>query len=64
MFKKVVWATEAWVQTRDEDGRVGPRERLVVIRTVDQEPRVWYALSNAPAAVDGFFHVPSIQEES
>jgi SRSO17 transposase len=48
---KVVWAAEAWVQTRDEDGRVGPRERLVVIRTVDQEPRVWYTLSNAPAPV-------------
>jgi SRSO17 transposase len=48
---KVVWAAEAWVQTKDEDGCVGPRERLVVIRTVDQEPRVWYTLSNAPAAV-------------
>jgi SRSO17 transposase len=48
---KVVWAAEAWVQTRDEDGRVGPRERLVVIRTVDQEPRAWYTLSNAPALV-------------
>lgn len=48
---KVVWALEAWVQTKDPDGRVGPRERLVVIRTVDQEPRVWYTLSNAPAAV-------------
>ena len=48
---KVVRAAEAWVQTKDEDGRVGPRERLVVIRTVDQEPRVWYTLSNAPAAV-------------
>ena len=48
---KVVWALEAWVQTKDPEGRVGPRERLVVIRTVDQEPRVWYTLSNAPAAV-------------
>jgi len=48
---KVVWAAEAWVQTRDEDGRVGPRERLVVIRTADREPRVWYTLSNAPAPV-------------
>jgi SRSO17 transposase len=46
---KVVRALEAWVQTRDEDGGAGPRERLVVIRTVDQEPRVWYTLSNAPA---------------
>jgi SRSO17 transposase len=48
---RVVWAAEVWVQTRDEDGRAGPRERLVVIRTVDREPRVWYALSNAPAPV-------------
>jgi SRSO17 transposase len=31
---KVVRALEAWVQTKDEGGRVGPRERLVVIRTV------------------------------
>jgi SRSO17 transposase len=44
---KVVWAAEAWVQTRDEDGGVGPRERLVVLRTVDQEPQSWYTLSNA-----------------
>jgi SRSO17 transposase len=48
---KVVRGAEAWVQTKDEDGRVGPRERLVVIRTVDQGPRTWYTLSNAPAAV-------------
>jgi len=39
------------VQTRDEDGRVGPRERLVVIRSVVTEPRVWYTLSNARAEV-------------
>lgn len=45
---KVFWALEAWVQTKDEDGRVGPRERLVVIRTVAGEPRCWYTLSNAP----------------
>lgn len=48
---KVVRALEAWVQTKDEAGHVGPRERLVVIRSVASEPRVWYALSNAPAAV-------------
>ena len=46
-----VWALEAWVQTKDEDGRVGRRERLVVIRTVDREPRCWYTLSNAAAEV-------------
>jgi SRSO17 transposase len=48
---KAVWALEAWVQTRDEDGCVGPRERLVVLRSVATEPQVWYTLSNAPAAV-------------
>jgi SRSO17 transposase len=46
---KVVRAVEAWVQARDEDGCVGPRERLVVIRSVATEPRVWYTLSNARA---------------
>ena len=39
------------MQTKDEDGRVGPRERLVVLRTIDREPQAWYTLSNAPAAV-------------
>jgi SRSO17 transposase len=48
---KVVRAVEAWVQTKDEDGCVGPRERLVVIRSVAAEPRVWYTLSNARADV-------------
>jgi SRSO17 transposase len=48
---KVVRVLEGWVQTRDEDGGPGPRERLVVIRTVDAEPRVWYTLSNAAAEV-------------
>jgi SRSO17 transposase len=44
---KVVRALETWVQTKDEDGRVGGRERLVVIRTVNREPQCWYVLSNA-----------------
>ena len=48
---KVVWAAEAWVQTKDEDGGVGPRERLVVIRTTDREPQTWYTLSNTSADV-------------
>jgi SRSO17 transposase len=48
---KGVRALEAWVQTKDEDGHVGPRERLLVIRTVDREPQTWYVLSNAPAEV-------------
>ena len=47
----MVWALEAWVQTKDEEGRAGPRERLVVKRTVDREPQVWYSLSNAPSEV-------------
>jgi SRSO17 transposase len=48
---QVVRVLEAWVQTKDEDGCVGPRERLVVIRTVAQQPQVWYTLSNARADV-------------
>lgn len=48
---QVVRAVEAWVQTKDEDGCVGPQERLVVIRSVASEPQVWYTLSNARAAV-------------
>src|SRR5207302_7610346 len=37
--------------TKDEDGCVGPRERLVVIRGVGEKPRTWYVLSNAPKRV-------------
>jgi SRSO17 transposase len=48
---KVVRALEAWVQTKDDEGRAGPRERLVVIRSVATEPRVWYTLSNADAEI-------------
>jgi SRSO17 transposase len=48
---KVVRALEAWVQTKDEDGKAGTRERLVVMRTIDCEPQVWYALSNAKCEV-------------
>jgi SRSO17 transposase len=48
---QVVRAIETWAQTKDEDGRLGGRERLVVIRTVDREPQVWYTLSNAPTEV-------------
>lgn len=48
---KVVRALEAWVQVKDEQGRAGGRERLVVIRTVDREPRSWYTLCHAPAAI-------------
>jgi len=48
---KVVRALEAWVQTKDEGGGPGGRERLGVIRTVDREPQVWDTLSNAPTDV-------------
>jgi SRSO17 transposase len=48
---KVVRVLEAEVQTKDEDGRVGRRERLAVIRTVDREPRCWYTLSNASTEI-------------
>jgi len=34
------------------DRRVGPEERLLVIRTVEPNPKTTYALSNADAAVD------------
>jgi SRSO17 transposase len=49
---KVVRVAQAWVQTKDERGRCGPLERLVVIRAVDSEPRTWYTLSNASAEVE------------
>jgi SRSO17 transposase len=47
---KVLLAT---VQAREEGGRVGPRERLVVLRSCAAEPRTWYALSNARQARRG-----------
>ena len=46
-----VRACQQWVQTKDEDGCVGPRERLLVIRSCEARPRTWYALSNAKADV-------------
>jgi SRSO17 transposase len=41
---KVLLAT---VQTKDEGGGVGGRERLVVVRSGAKQPQTWYALSNA-----------------
>ena len=38
-----VRALQQWVQTKDEGGRVGPRERLVVIRTCAQKPQPRYS---------------------
>jgi SRSO17 transposase len=42
-----VQALQQWVQTKDEDGCPGRRERLVVIRSVEKQPRTWYVLTNA-----------------
>ena len=42
-----VKALQQWVQTKDDAGRVGPRERLVVIQSCEKKPRTWYTLSNA-----------------
>jgi len=39
------------VQARDEDGRVGRWERLLVLRRADGEPQTWYALRNASQGV-------------
>jgi SRSO17 transposase len=43
----------ATVQSKDEDGCVGARERLVVLRTRAAKPQIWYTLSNAHAAGRG-----------
>ena len=64
---RVVRALETWVQTRDEGGRVGGVERLVVIRTVAEESQVWYTLSNAsdvalPGVVQAHGHRHGIEE--
>jgi SRSO17 transposase len=40
----------ASVQTRDEDGRVGPLERVAVLRSLEAKPQTWYTLSNAKQA--------------
>jgi SRSO17 transposase len=40
----------ATVQTREEDGCVGPRERLAIFRTCEPKPQTWYTLSNAQEA--------------
>ncbi len=46
-----VKALQQWVQTKDEDGHPGTRERLVVIKSVEKNPRTWYVLSNAAKEV-------------
>jgi SRSO17 transposase len=47
---KVLLAT---VQAKDEDGRLGPRERLVVLKSCEAQPQTWYTLSNAREARRG-----------
>jgi SRSO17 transposase len=47
----VVRALTRLVQTKDEDGRVGRVERLLVVRPVNQAGDVTYALSNALTGV-------------
>jgi SRSO17 transposase len=47
MQVKVLLAT---VQTREEDGQVGPLERLAVLRSCAKKPETWYTLSNARQA--------------
>jgi SRSO17 transposase len=42
-----VQALSRRVQTRDPNRRTGPEERLIVIRTIEAQPKVYYALSNA-----------------
>jgi SRSO17 transposase len=42
----VVRALVAWVQTKDEDGCVGRRERLLVVRPVDHAGDTTYAVTN------------------
>jgi SRSO17 transposase len=42
-----VKALQQWVQTKDEGGVLGARERLIVIKTCEKTPRVWYTVSNA-----------------
>jgi SRSO17 transposase len=47
---KVLLAT---VQTKDDDGHVGARERLAVLRSTAGPAQTWYTLSNAFAARRG-----------
>jgi SRSO17 transposase len=45
---KVVRALRLKVQTRDDEGRPGTVEELVVIRTVDGQSQTWYTLARGP----------------
>lgn len=39
------------MQTKDEERRTGPTDRVVVIQTLEEKPQVWYTVSNAPKEV-------------
>lgn len=43
----------ATVQAKDEDGCVGPSERLAIFRSLEKQPQTWYTLSNARHARRG-----------
>ncbi|HZY88393.1 MAG TPA: IS701 family transposase [Gemmataceae bacterium] len=40
----------AMVQAKEDDGCIGARERLVVLRSLEKQPQTWYTLSNARQA--------------
>jgi SRSO17 transposase len=42
-----VRALKRRVQTKDDDGHVGPTETLTVLRSLGAEPQTWYTVSNA-----------------
>jgi SRSO17 transposase len=42
-----VKAAQTMVQAKDDEGKAGARERLVVIRSLEAKPQTWYTLSNA-----------------
>jgi SRSO17 transposase len=50
LWVRVLLAT---VQTKDEDGKVGGRERLAVLKSCEAKPQTWYTLSNAHRARRG-----------
>jgi SRSO17 transposase len=46
-----VQALQQRLQTKEEGGHVGPRERLVILRSCAKKPQTWYTLSNAAKEV-------------
>jgi len=50
LWVRVLLAT---VQTKDEDGKVGARERVAVLKSCEAQPQTWYTLSNAQRARRG-----------